>query len=253
MSAKAIDTSSISTFSSLRTTTSVSASELETRVTQATSSTLSSMSSSCSSSSSSLNRTFQISQSDAVTVNSELFQLLLKGIIPNSSEQATKSIRYNGNDYVGALENEVPHGKGSMTFHRDPFQRKTYCGNFKNGEPEGVGTVVFHNGLMYEGEFVNGNPKGKGIMINNYRNEKWTGEFLDYNGLQKGTYEKDEHTMVTTYEGTFVDHKLQGTGTCTVHYRISEIGPYSIITSGEWDKGKLVRGTSALKIGSDLI
>ncbi|MCB0708408.1 MAG: WG repeat-containing protein [Chitinophagaceae bacterium] len=88
------------------------------------------------------------------------------GANANTNQQAnntqTKTIlKYkSGTIYEGEVVNNVPNGKGKMTF----TSGTVYEGDFVNGKYEGKGKYTFSNGDFYEGGFVNGKRSGKGKL-----------------------------------------------------------------------------------------
>jgi len=80
--------------------------------------------------------------------------------------------------YVGETKNELPHGKGTMT-----FKGHKYAGEYKDGKKNGWGTYTFPSGEKYVGEFKDNNFHGRGIdtMPSGL---KYAGEFK--NGLWDG-------------------------------------------------------------------
>ena len=81
------------------------------------------------------------------------------------------------NKYIGAEKNNVPHGKGTMTW---PDGRK-YSGEWRNGKRQGYGTYHWPGGEVYRGQ---------------WQNNLWHGQ---------GTYSKPNGTIMTGkwQEGSF--------------------------------------------------
>ncbi len=76
-----------------------------------------------------------------------------------NNTQTTTTLKYkSGTIYDGEVVNNVPNGKGKMTF----TSGSVYEGDFVNGKYEGKGKYIFNNGDIYEGGFVNGKRSGKG-------------------------------------------------------------------------------------------
>ena len=81
---------------------------------------------------------------------------------PQANNTQTKTtLKYkSGTIYEGEVVNNVPNGKGKMTFTTGTV----YEGDFVNGKYEGKGKYTFSNGDFYEGDFVNGKRSGKGKL-----------------------------------------------------------------------------------------
>ncbi|MCO5285324.1 MAG: WG repeat-containing protein [Chitinophagaceae bacterium] len=81
---------------------------------------------------------------------------------PQANNTQTKTtLKYkSGTIYEGEVVNNVPNGKGKMTFTTGTV----YEGDFVNGKYEGKGKYTFSNGDFYEGDFANGKRSGKGKL-----------------------------------------------------------------------------------------
>ena len=63
-------------------------------------------------------------------------------------------------EYVGDLQNELPDGKGIMTYE----DGSTYDGEWKEGQRYGKGTLTYEDGAKYEGEWKDGEMDGTGTL-----------------------------------------------------------------------------------------
>ena len=59
-------------------------------------------------------------------------------------------------EYAGELKNELPDGKGIMTY----LDGSIYDGEWKEGQRYGEGTLTFEDGAKYEGEWKDGEMDG---------------------------------------------------------------------------------------------
>ena len=83
------------------------------------------------------------------------------------------------NDYVGELNNELPDGKGIMTYE----DGSKYEGEWKEGKRYGEGTLTFEDGAKYEGEWKDGEMDGTGKFIWS-NGDKYEGDWK--NGKKNG-------------------------------------------------------------------
>ena len=63
-------------------------------------------------------------------------------------------------EYVGELKNELPDGKGIMTYE----DGSTYDGEWEEGQRYGKGTLTYEDGAKYEGEWKDGEMDGTGTF-----------------------------------------------------------------------------------------
>ena len=108
-----------------------------------------------------------------------------------------------GNDskFVGEIKNELPNGKGSVSYH----DGRKYDGEFKSGKYHGLGTWTSSDsdGFKYVGEFKDGEEHGWGIFTTN--GIKYDGEWK--NGLPKG-YVKITYPNGIIFDGIIIDSEL---------------------------------------------
>jgi len=83
-------------------------------------------------------------------------------------------------EYVGDLKNELPDGKGIMTYEEDG---STYDGEWKEGQRYGNGTLTYEDGAKYEGEWKDGEMDGTGIFTWS-NGDKYEGDWK--NGKKNG-------------------------------------------------------------------
>ncbi len=86
-------------------------------------------------------------------------------------------------DYVGEVQNGMPHGKGTAKFRSG----LKYTGDFKNGYRDGQGTVTFTDGAKYVGGFKSDKKQGQGTYTW-ADGGKYTGNWTDNKMHGKGTY-----------------------------------------------------------------
>lgn len=78
-----------------------------------------------------------------------------------SPEKTTGSYVFaDGRQYQGDLQNNVPHGQGTVTV---PAQGR-YEGEWRGGKETGQHTFTYTNGNTYVGEMAEGQPSGQGAM-----------------------------------------------------------------------------------------
>lgn len=128
---------------------------------------------------------------------------------------------YSGCSYEGEFRhNYMDHIFGNGIYYRynQPCNGKevfTYGdgskfeGKFKNGKMNGVGILKYRNGDVLEGEFVDGQCQGIGEFTFGH-GDFYTGEFKLGKICGKGKMERSGHL----FEGTYLDGKMHGEGTC---------------------------------------
>ncbi len=83
-------------------------------------------------------------------------------------------------EYVGDLKNELPDGKGIMTY----LDGSKYDGEWKEGQRYGEGTLTYEDGAKYEGEWKDGE-----IWVGEFREDKpWNTTHHDKDGNIFGKY-----------------------------------------------------------------
>lgn len=90
-----------------------------------------------------------------------VFSLLQGGCGQGETEKKiVKKDLPNGAVYEGTLENDEPHGQGTMSFP----DGAEYVGQFENGKPNGEGTMDFPDGRKYLGGWKDGKFFGQGTL-----------------------------------------------------------------------------------------
>ncbi len=117
--------------------------------------------------------------------------------------------------YEGEIINNVPHGKGVMT-----FKGEKYVGEYKDGDRDGQGTHTFSDGKKYEGEWKNGLPNGQGTDTFP-DGGKYVGEFKDGLPNGQGTLTSPDGEK---YVGEFKDGGKNGEGVMTFKDGVKIIG-----------------------------
>lgn len=116
-----------------------------------------------------------------------LFYFLLSEYGTNSSasiDTMVYEVKFaDGSEYKGEMENNLPHGKGEMSWPNG----KQYSGTFVMGNIEGQGRLVTETGMVYEGDIKDAIPEGMG---------------------------KVELPSGYSYEGAFTSGSPNGTGQC---------------------------------------
>ena len=93
-------------------------------------------------------------------------------IIPNKDVRIKPVELYTGHGvfdyargmYTGDIQNGLPHGSGSMDYHRnvgtENFTFVQYNGHFADGMESGFGRITTRNDYDIEGPFADGHPSG---------------------------------------------------------------------------------------------
>ena len=102
--------------------------------------------------------------------------------------------------YTGEVQNDIYHGKGTLTYHHGD----EYSGEFKDGLFHGYGTYTSSHGDTYSGEWKDGEKNGSGTKV-----------------YSPGYY--------ASYVGQWKDDRWHGSGTLTY--------PDGFIVEGEWQHG----------------
>jgi|GEM_PF-5985947 len=77
----------------------------------------------------------------------------------------------NGNNYEGAFENGLYHGKGTMMFKAESA---TYTGSYLQGKREGYGEI-YEKGGTYKGEWKDDKRHGRGTVYDAQGNKRFEG------------------------------------------------------------------------------
>lgn len=138
---------------------------------------------------------------------------------------------YNGDTYVGKMEDGKMEGKGIYTFfNEDGNSNTSYVGNFKNDLKDGIGICNLPNGCVYTGEWKEDIMNGIGKMM--YRSgDEYIGNWKNGKKEGHGVYIWKNGGK---YIGEFKNGKMDGIGVC---YNKDGI----IIYEGEW-KNNLAHG-----------
>ena len=115
-------------------------------------------------------------------------------------------------EYVGAVANWQPEGKGITT-----IKGRQLSGVFKDGKLDGQGEYFGLDGQHYQGGFKQGQYSGQGVWIDKVGNR---------------------------YQGTFEYNDFHGEGHYTFAEPVDGISSYS----GIWERGRLVSGDDQLVI-----
>jgi hypothetical protein len=184
----------------------------------------------------------------ACTLNAGTFKF--KGTLKDGKFSDYGTIEYYGNQgissYIGNFENNLPIGKGKLTYPNGDeyngeidqnFKRNgqgilakmngyTYDGEWLNDLENGQGSALFSGGNKFVGQWKNGKPFGKGLF--NYADGKvYNGELMDGEpgGIGVMTY-----TTGDVYSGNWLYGKFDGVG--TMKYASGEF------YQGDWKSNK---------------
>ena len=106
--------------------------------------------------------------------------------------------------YEGEINNlGQKHGKGKCT-----TVYYVRIGRWRNDKFTGWGRECRRNGDVFEGIFINGILNGKGIYINNNKQEKYIGDFVNYQRHGNGQLT----TSKILYQGQFSNNLFEGKG-----------------------------------------
>ena len=141
--------------------------------------------------------------------------------------QATeqKALSLSGGQYIGDIQNGVPHGRGKVTYHPGG-SGKFYDGEWKDGKFHGKGLAKFTNGESYEGQFEYGLRHGYGCNISS-DGSKYEGNYVRDKREGQGTL---QFASGDVYTGQWKNGKHSGQGKYTCNN-----GDYY---DGEWLDGK---------------
>jgi hypothetical protein len=142
-----------------------------------------------------------------------------------SSATIQQELSYDGGTYVGDVIDEMPHGRGTLTYPTG-HQRKKVEGEWIEGDLHGKGLILYNNGDRFEGDWQYGLLHGMGIL--NWANgNKYEGQCLAGKRHGQGTM---HWAGGSSYFGEWVGDKIHGKGTL----RNSNGNTYE----GQWDKGQ---------------
>uniref|UniRef100_A0A7S2WJE2 Uncharacterized protein n=1 Tax=Mucochytrium quahogii TaxID=96639 RepID=A0A7S2WJE2_9STRA len=113
--------------------------------------------------------------------------------------------------YVGSVKNNVPHGRGSLTW----VCGSRYDGIFKNDKLTGKGIYTWNNGKAYIGEWLDGKAHGFGTL----KSKDNASEGMEYRGFWKDGlmhgFGKLRLENKDTYQGGWAYNNKHGCGTYT--------------------------------------
>ncbi len=121
-----------------------------------------------------------------------------------------KLLYLNGDVYEGALENNVPNGKGKLTYKETG---NTFEGEFINGTPAKTGKLTYKDtGNTFEGPMENNIPNGKGKLTYKGTGNTFEGEFINGSPAKTGKllYKNED-----VYEGPMENNVPKGKGKLT--------------------------------------
>jgi len=165
------------------------------------------------------------------------------GTFVHGCKEGEGEMRYfSGNVYRGAWKNDLPEGRGLLTypsgdqyegeFHRGAKEGAgimrfangdAFDGYWKDNRPEGMGTFNYHTGIVYVGTFKNGRYHQNGVLSSHKTGMKYEGEWK--NGLRDG-----EGCMTYPDESTYNGHWEGGMRHGTGSFQCKREGQYQ----GEW-------------------
>ena len=165
--------------------------------------------------------------------------------VSGSEVRRIESVTYpNGDEYVGLMKNNQPHGKGRYTYAENKVY-KEYVGEWKEGIFHGKGKMIFVDGYtepsqeekifcfedyfvgtnfeIYEGEWKEGKFHGKGYYKSNFKGQNGFYQEQIYEGEFKNGQEHGKGVKIIlpdgdilkkeTYEGEFKNGQEHGQGT----------------------------------------
>ena len=125
-------------------------------------------------------------------------------IFPNQIRIFNPKDPRNFQIYEGDINNlGQKHGKGKCT-----TIYYVRIGNWRDDKFTGWGRECRRNGDVFEGVFINGVLNGKGIFYNNNTNEKYIGDFVNYQRHGNGQLT----TNKIIYQGQFLNNLFEGKG-----------------------------------------
>ena len=117
---------------------------------------------------------------------------------------ARQCIFENGDVYEGEFTDNLPGGKGKITY----ADGSEYVGDVEYNMRNGQGVLKYPNGNIYEGGFTNNVREGEGTFTFT-DGKKYVGEFSGGNYNGKGTF---YYKSGNIYEGDFKDGQREGQG-----------------------------------------
>jgi len=171
---------------------------------------------------------------------------------------AQQTLKLKQGLYEGDVLDNLPHGRGTLTWHPG-MQQKKYEGEWKKSEPHGRGVLRFTNGDKFEGQWENGLLHGQ-VVITCANGQRYEGGYANGKKHGRGSFRDIDGN---TYVGDWIDGKRYGQGKYTRyngdyyeggwkndkrHGHGEEVvsGDYSY--SGEWENDKQ-HGRGSMKCG----
>lgn len=119
----------------------------------------------------------------------------------------------NGTYYEGYLINNIPNGKGNLSF----FDKVIYSGDFLNGDYGGEGKLFINNYCKFEGHFKNSIIYGEGKLIYEDSNKEgyfYEGKFQEnkFDGFGSLKYFKGDDKVIEEYQGMWRNGVPHGNG-----------------------------------------
>ena len=107
---------------------------------------------------------------------------------------------FGSGTYEGDLENDEPHGQGTITYNSG----EKFTGSFNNGKPHGHGTLKSGTGeVLFDGEYIGGiRDKGKAKLSDG---TIFSGSFNSSGGIYDGTLTSSIGEVL--FKGTFSNGK----------------------------------------------
>ncbi len=160
-------------------------------------------------------------------------------------ESVGKIVLPDGAEYIGQLEDSMPHGEGSLT----AADGSKYVGEFRNGIWHGQGTFTGTDGTVIKGRFNQGEFIGE-FEVELIDGTKYFGEMKDVkpHGHGEATWPNG-----SKYIGQWENSKPHGQGTVTMLDGQKYVGewkdgsphgqgtmsyPNGKVENGKWEKGK---------------
>lgn len=147
-------------------------------------------------------------------------QILAEQMAANQSQQqaapsiaratAQQTLNHADGQYIGDLQDGVPHGRGTLTYHPGNV-RKKYEGEWVNGLFHGRGVLRFSNEDRHEGQWENGRLHGQCILFA-ANGDKYEGSCVDGQPHGHGTQRNAKGHI---YVGGFENGQPHGQGCYT--------------------------------------
>lgn len=174
--------------------------------------------------------------------------LRYEGAMVNNVPNGKGTITFTwGDSYAGDVVNAVPNGEGLMRY----VDGSIYRGQFKDGLPDGQGRMDTPDGNWYEGSWKAGSRNGQGTLMVNGVQQTGTFEndqpkkiaMLDLNGCLEGDCRSGygvKRTNSGTYSGDFVAGEFHGQG--LFKYNNGDTWNGSFLKGKRYGAGRLISG-----------